>query len=585
MSSHSPLLFLRPHRTWSRELRILHATDLHSLVAPNVSAVVRQPKRVIGVTNLWMMGRAKTFDGRVEGALGELVRTAATLKPDLIVLSGDLTSLGTEEEFALSRSRLAPLLDPSHHPTPHTICPALIIPGNHDAYTHETVLSRWMEKYFGPWMRRLNLNGDGSDTDSANSSFDAGTVRWQCELSKDPAAMRQHIEKQQQHFLQFQPPSSSPSASPSALPSLPVFALDFLRFLCLDPCRPTAIASRGRYPEKQLESLAALLSNPPKPALPIDHAALEPWFKREEHEEDDAAATPPSTSSSVSARPPSQTPGSSLPFSSAYLSLLSHYPMLSGSGRPYEVLYSLHGVSNGGELRRILLSKQSQLKPHMFLHGHVHRGYMDQMSLDGNGDADASDGSSDPTRPRHQLLSFNPGSGGQAFDPKHRRTAAFNLYTIRRTWDTNRGRIEESEGMGPTAPSVTAASSMRSESGSDSATSVSSSPSCTDEPTLSPAVAPVSVAIGQPLSKRQYPDPQSPPPFPPSSRSTSSRSSESSIVTRKEVEGVGARGGVHSVCQHSSDGQERYMVSLDRYIYDGKQGKFVKEEFPFTSGF
>jgi 3',5'-cyclic AMP phosphodiesterase CpdA len=119
-------------------MRIAHATDIHWMVPPRLrDATVR---RTVGTANLYLMGRRTQFDVRVQASL---VDHLMDLDPDLVVISGDLTSQALDTEFAAARLALQPLLD--RHPT-------FIVPGNHDVYTPGAVRSRRIHKHFGPWL-------------------------------------------------------------------------------------------------------------------------------------------------------------------------------------------------------------------------------------------------------------------------------------------------------------------------------------------------------------------------------------------------------------------------------------------------
>jgi len=396
-----------------RTLRIVHATDLHFLERPSLSDVLAGPKRIIGLTHLFVLGRASKFSRAVQD---QLVDTISELKPDLLLLSGDLTTLALESEFATARRALHPLLDNNG------AFPTLIVAGNHDAYTRGAVTQGLMQRYFGPWMQRMDLNE---------------VQPWQWESSERPEQFRAQVERVQRHFAQFKPEASAAFATPvphsataasiaaassaavaatsAPLSSLPVFSLGFLRLLCLDPCRPTSIGSRGQYPTQQLRQLDKLLHQAPVP-LPD---ATAPWRLSEK-----AAELSGSSSAAVA-----------LPLQSSYNVLVSHYPLLNGAGvgvpyessRPWQESY-WHGARNGGDLRALLLHPRLAVQPNMFLHGHVHRGYIDRLRLHGE-DAGHS----------NELLSFDPGSGGQSFDVERRRCAAFNVYSITRL-DSSDGR-------------------------------------------------------------------------------------------------------------------------------------------------
>lgn len=63
------------------------------------------------------------LDGRIDtpGLLAQAVAAAVALRPEAVVLTGDLVERGTEAEYAHLRALLAPLA-----------CPVWLMPGNHD---------------------------------------------------------------------------------------------------------------------------------------------------------------------------------------------------------------------------------------------------------------------------------------------------------------------------------------------------------------------------------------------------------------------------------------------------------------------
>ena len=121
-------------------MRIAHATDIHwTIPAP----FRRLPgKRLLGAVNQVVKGRAKHFERHVQQALVEHI---VALDPDLVVISGDLTTSALEDEFELAREALTPVLERF---------PTFVIPGNHDVYTRGAKRDRRIEQWFGEWMHR-----------------------------------------------------------------------------------------------------------------------------------------------------------------------------------------------------------------------------------------------------------------------------------------------------------------------------------------------------------------------------------------------------------------------------------------------
>ncbi len=121
-------------------MRIAHATDVHFFAPPTVGDMVF--KRVLGTANLYLRGRRHDFCEQVQAAL---VAHLLELRPDLVLITGDLTAQALPAEFDKAREALSPVLDE---------LPTFIVPGNHDVYTGAAARDRFMERWFGPWMAR-----------------------------------------------------------------------------------------------------------------------------------------------------------------------------------------------------------------------------------------------------------------------------------------------------------------------------------------------------------------------------------------------------------------------------------------------
>jgi 3',5'-cyclic AMP phosphodiesterase CpdA len=132
-------------------LRIVHLSDIH------VWRYVFNPlhlmnKRAFGMVEL-VARRARKF--RLE-RLHDVVERVKGLKPDHVLITGDLTTTALPAEFQAARSALAELLVESDRVT--------VIPGNHDRYTTGAVRYRAFEEWFGafappgsyPWLRWLD---------------------------------------------------------------------------------------------------------------------------------------------------------------------------------------------------------------------------------------------------------------------------------------------------------------------------------------------------------------------------------------------------------------------------------------------
>ncbi len=119
-------------------LRLIHLSDVHVWkYALNPSQLFS--KRLFGMSVL-LVKRARKF--RLE-RLEHVVERVLSLRPDHVLISGDLTTTALPAEFLAAREALAPLLtDPDR---------ATVIPGNHDRYTVGAARDRHFEHTFGPF--------------------------------------------------------------------------------------------------------------------------------------------------------------------------------------------------------------------------------------------------------------------------------------------------------------------------------------------------------------------------------------------------------------------------------------------------
>lgn len=119
-------------------MKLAHLSDLHCFVPPTLRGMVG--KRLLGMANLYVKGRRHHF--REDVAVRAFQQVVA-LKPDAVLLTGDLTALASPLEFERARQVLAPLLD---------AVPTVIIPGNHDTYTQRAAREKRIEGAFAPWI-------------------------------------------------------------------------------------------------------------------------------------------------------------------------------------------------------------------------------------------------------------------------------------------------------------------------------------------------------------------------------------------------------------------------------------------------
>ena len=131
-------------------MRLLHISDLHFWhITFNPFRLAG--KRLFGTASL-ILSRARKFRMEIMPGVLERVRE---VKPDHILITGDLTTTSLEEEFRAAHRALSTL---ACNPSSLTI-----IPGNHDRYTRGATRGRLFEKYFGeyspaggyPWLKWL----------------------------------------------------------------------------------------------------------------------------------------------------------------------------------------------------------------------------------------------------------------------------------------------------------------------------------------------------------------------------------------------------------------------------------------------
>jgi len=93
-------------------------------------------KRMLGQANLWLK-RRKRFDLTL---LPAIVDRVVSLEPDMVLLSGDLTTTAMSGEFSDVKRLLQPIVERF---------PVVAVPGNHDRYTFAAMRGRRIEKLLG----------------------------------------------------------------------------------------------------------------------------------------------------------------------------------------------------------------------------------------------------------------------------------------------------------------------------------------------------------------------------------------------------------------------------------------------------
>jgi 3',5'-cyclic AMP phosphodiesterase CpdA len=116
---------------------LAHLSDIHLGPLPPVSFRDIANKRFFGYFN-WQR-RARVYDLKVLSAITDDLKAA---HPDQIAVTGDLVNLGLDAEYDAALAWLHTLGDP------HDVT---IVPGNHDAYLHRSVV-----RYSSVWLPFAN---------------------------------------------------------------------------------------------------------------------------------------------------------------------------------------------------------------------------------------------------------------------------------------------------------------------------------------------------------------------------------------------------------------------------------------------
>jgi 3',5'-cyclic AMP phosphodiesterase CpdA len=107
-------------------LRLAHLSDLHHQIDWRTRSLWSSGWRgAPGRFELHALGRLRRFAG-VEQRIARLVDQVLALAPDRVIVTGDLTALGDEQELRVARTLLEPFIAAGL---------LVVIPGNHDRYT------------------------------------------------------------------------------------------------------------------------------------------------------------------------------------------------------------------------------------------------------------------------------------------------------------------------------------------------------------------------------------------------------------------------------------------------------------------
>ena len=120
---------------------VAHLSDVHALSLDGVSPLAFLNKRAAGGLNLLLHRRHQHSLPLFAALIEDLNR----VRPDHVVVSGDLTALSLDPEFALARSMLERLELPPSAVT--------VVPGNHDVYVWAAWLRRAFARGLGPFAR------------------------------------------------------------------------------------------------------------------------------------------------------------------------------------------------------------------------------------------------------------------------------------------------------------------------------------------------------------------------------------------------------------------------------------------------
>jgi 3',5'-cyclic AMP phosphodiesterase CpdA len=120
-------------------VRIAHISDLHVLDLTGVTWRRFMNKRLTGAVNLLSFRNNAHPPEMLTALVDHLIERCY----DHIVLTGDVSNLALESEFARARADLERLGGPER---------LTIVPGNHDTYTLGAVRQRRFAQWFGPWM-------------------------------------------------------------------------------------------------------------------------------------------------------------------------------------------------------------------------------------------------------------------------------------------------------------------------------------------------------------------------------------------------------------------------------------------------
>ena len=140
-------------------VRIGQLTDLHVCDWSDMRPADFVTKRLTGFASYRLRRAHEHSDAVVSAAVERLIEE----RPDLVVVSGDVSNIGMRSEMMAARRVLEPLVEAGLR--------VAMIPGNHDYYMPDSSDGRF-EEIFGDWL------GDGAPRGDAYPYYvDVGSVR------------------------------------------------------------------------------------------------------------------------------------------------------------------------------------------------------------------------------------------------------------------------------------------------------------------------------------------------------------------------------------------------------------------------
>ncbi len=126
-------------------MKIAHFSDIHLRCSYDLLPMARfLGKRLVGLTNLKLLGREKLFR-RADFVFARLLEEIGAEDPDHVIVSGDLTTMGFEREFEMVLEKFRIMgWDGAK---------LSVVPGNHDDYTRGSKGDGGFEAYFAPYLR------------------------------------------------------------------------------------------------------------------------------------------------------------------------------------------------------------------------------------------------------------------------------------------------------------------------------------------------------------------------------------------------------------------------------------------------